>query len=571
MMSVDDSASADALSQALIAQLLEEEMKDMTSARFAERLQLSEAMQKPNGKGKQGEASMPLVNDTTKDVEMDDFAYALQVIADDTRVSSDAVFAAKMQLDNDASFMAGHQYAQQVAAAEKKILLDAEFARKLQDAHDSGQKDLDDESMKDADEVLEKDVVDKIFASDPNSKGKGKGKGKAPSYEQVMDSQSQTNDNQDSPSSPYETCGICLEPFQPTHSPSTATRSANSSNRVQFGLRLPCPGEHGYCISCMQSYIRSRLDPNDDGSASADAIVFPIPCPECRLADWPNGIQDPVAERVLEDKMIDLWHYQRLLDSMPHYYCPNPKCSVRVEVDEDQDDPQAECPACDSLLCVPCRALWHDEMTCEEYQKIPIEDRSPDDLLTLQTIKAENWRRCPKCSYIIELSMGCNHVTCRCRAEFCFKCGSMWDKERQRCTSDPACALWDEDMLLEQQERRRLHDGEIAAPRVVAAPAPPPPYNPVPEQNVQLADLDWINTRALCGRHVFTKLNVRQLRCQYCFVPVDSLRGLQMHLAMARHPLYACCGRLFRNEDNYNRHVRAGTRFGQHVHRVRRD
>ena len=24
---------------------------------------------------------------------------------------------------------------------------------------------------------------------------------------------------------------------------------------------------------------------------------------------------------------------------------------------------------------------------------------------------------------IVELTMGCNHITCRCKTEFCFKCG----------------------------------------------------------------------------------------------------------------------------------------------------
>lgn len=53
-------------------------------------------------------------------------------------------------------------------------------------------------------------------------------------------------------------------------------------------------------------------------------------------------------------------HHQKLLDSLPKYYCPNPRCSALVQVDEGEEDPQAICPSCDSMVCIPCRVLWHD-------------------------------------------------------------------------------------------------------------------------------------------------------------------------------------------------------------------
>ncbi|RYP64839.1 hypothetical protein DL769_006514 [Monosporascus sp. CRB-8-3] len=37
------------------------------------------------------------------------------------------------------------------------------------------------------------------------------------------------------------------------------------------------------------------------------------------------------------------------------------------------------------------------------------------------------WRRCYKCRTLVELTQGCTHMTCRCKAQFCYICGARWD------------------------------------------------------------------------------------------------------------------------------------------------
>ena len=37
------------------------------------------------------------------------------------------------------------------------------------------------------------------------------------------------------------------------------------------------------------------------------------------------------------------------------------------------------------------------------------------------------WRRCYKCRNLVELTQGCTHMTCRCKAQFCYICGAVWD------------------------------------------------------------------------------------------------------------------------------------------------
>lgn len=86
-----------------------------------------------------------------------------------------------------------------------------------------------------------------------------------------------------------------MEPFQPTYSPARAVLSANVSSRLAFGLRLPCPKEHGYRVDYLSTYIMSKLDPDGKGGGTLSGLVFPIRCPECRN-EW-SGIKDTVAER----------------------------------------------------------------------------------------------------------------------------------------------------------------------------------------------------------------------------------------------------------------------------------
>jgi hypothetical protein len=105
----------------------------------------------------------------------------------------------------------------------------------------------------------------------------------------------------------YATCGICMDAFQPTYSPYTASLSANSSSRLQFGLRLPCPQQHAYCVGCLTSYIEMKLDPEGKGGGNSGIIVFPIRCPECPITDYMDGIPDDIAGRVLGPEKMVLW------------------------------------------------------------------------------------------------------------------------------------------------------------------------------------------------------------------------------------------------------------------------
>lgn len=63
------------------------------------------------------------------------------------------------------------------------------------------------------------------------------------------------------------------------------------------------------------------------------------------------------------------------------------------------------------------------------------------------------------------------------------------------------------------------------------------------------------------------------LTCQYCDAKLNSIADLRYHLSRVRwHSVYACCGRFFKREEDFQRHLDSNfTRFVGHVHTVRRN
>ncbi|TRM63510.1 hypothetical protein BD626DRAFT_272723 [Schizophyllum amplum] len=566
-------AAADVSSELLIAQLLEQDLDALRSAREAERIHLDQAMAASH----LAAGRIPKNTYKRNIPSPSDSEVALELYLAEQIANADAAYAENLRTAQQASIAVDFQFAQKLAAAERKAALDAEFAKRLQAEDEDGR----DVGMNvDAEGMLSRDEMDMILSRDPNDKGKGKGKDK------VSDDVHAMNVSADIPTGAL-VCGICLDAFQLTYSPITASNSANTSNKLPFGLRLPCPKEHPYCIDCLSSHIKSKLDPNGDGTGNGpSSVVFPIRCPECPNEDWPTGIPDNIAQRVLSEKGMVMWHTQKLLDSIPKLYCPNKQCSALVQAHEDTDEPMAECPSCTQTMCVSCRVAWHSDLTCEEFQALPPDERSPEDQLLLELARAKHWRRCPDCQVIVELIVGCNHMICRCGTHFCFRCGSLWKKGRGRnpgqCTRDPPCDLWDEEMLLDDREQERQARAEAVQAAVPPPPIPEPPRHyavgiyggipriPTPPPAYRTGHLNWMDDpHVLCTRHWFTAGMVRDLRCGYCDVLLNSLADLRYHLEhVTRHPVYACCGRFFRKDVDFERHLSARpARFGEHVHR----
>ncbi|KAG6002304.1 hypothetical protein E4U21_003255 [Claviceps maximensis] len=180
-----------------------------------------------------------------------------------------------------------------------------------------------------------------------------------------------------------------------------------------------CPCSHDYCRDCMTELFMGAI--NDESLFPPRCCETPIPLDLMRL--------------FLSAKLLDTYKAKELEYATPNRtYCYVPTCSAFVPPTSVQDD-VATCVECQSKTCTMCKDKTHT-------------DDCPADTLTADVLRiaAENgWQRCYSCRGVIDLIMGCNHIICRCKAEFCYICGVAW----KNCN----CERWDEARIIHQEEQ----------------------------------------------------------------------------------------------------------------------
>jgi hypothetical protein len=116
----------------------------------------------------------------------------------------------------------------------------------------------------------------------------------------------------------------------------------------------------------------------------------------------------------------------------------NPKCSVFIG--PISGEPAIKrCSSCSSSMCTGCKIAAHVGEDCVESAA----------LIELKALAAEqHWQTCPgsSCNAIVELQVGCYHMTCRRRMQFCYLCSARW----KTC----GCDQWDEHRLINAAEHQ---------------------------------------------------------------------------------------------------------------------
>ncbi|KAI9894856.1 MAG: hypothetical protein M1814_000076 [Vezdaea aestivalis] len=197
---------------------------------------------------------------------------------------------------------------------------------------------------------------------------------------------------------------------------SVATTSRRSASTGLFGgifARPPPrqPMKRVECITCL----------SDDVPASRAARLNcgHIMCHDCLKRIFELSVNDPqhMPPRCCTPEHIPLKHVDRLFSdrfkitwnrkyqeytTKNRIYCPTRGCGEWIKP---------------SNIHVENGRKWHVRRECPN-------DEETNRLV--ETAKQEGWQRCFNCRAMVELKEGCNHMTCRCRAEFCMICGSKW-------------------------------------------------------------------------------------------------------------------------------------------------
>ncbi|KAL7922271.1 hypothetical protein ACQKWADRAFT_292957 [Trichoderma austrokoningii] len=183
------------------------------------------------------------------------------------------------------------------------------------------------------------------------------------------------------------------------------------------------------CVICMEETSPSK---------GADLKCGHRMCNACMKRNFEMSLRDPqhMPPRCCTKAHIPLKHVDQLFDDAfkrawnrkyaeystgNRVYCPSKRCGEWIKPTNfyrgEDGRMFAQCGRCDTKVCPECNSKWHSSLECprdEETNKL------------LDQAKEEGWMRCYKCKSLVELKEGCNHMTCRCGAQFCMLCGQKW-------------------------------------------------------------------------------------------------------------------------------------------------
>ncbi|KAL2835275.1 hypothetical protein BDW59DRAFT_168514 [Aspergillus cavernicola] len=162
--------------------------------------------------------------------------------------------------------------------------------------------------------------------------------------------------------------------------------------------------------------------------ATTDESLFPPKC--CGELIPLAFVQDELSEHELDQFKSAGVEFS----TMDRTYCSNTGCGRFISLPNITAD-RATCFHCGSYTCLMCKNAYHDNDDCPA-------DSALEATLTLAT--SQGWQRCFACRALVELNTGCYHMTCKCKAAFCYLCGNRW----KSCM----CPQWEERRLYERVE-----------------------------------------------------------------------------------------------------------------------
>lgn len=163
---------------------------------------------------------------------------------------------------------------------------------------------------------------------------------------------------------------------------------------------------HRMCHSCLKRIFKMAVN---------DPAHMPPRC--CTSDHIPlSHVEDlfDLKFKVNFNKKYDEYHARNRI------YCPNARCGVWIRPSNfhtEKGRKCATCPKCKTKACTMCGGKFHKSTDCP---------KDPEIARLVQQAEKEGWKRCYQCNAMVELREGCNHMKCRCTAEFCMVCGDKW-------------------------------------------------------------------------------------------------------------------------------------------------
>lgn len=147
----------------------------------------------------------------------------------------------------------------------------------------------------------------------------------------------------------------------------------------------PAPCGHHYCSDCLSDLFSTSM---------RDERFYP---PRCCNQHIPFEYAAVFLRTEVETEFSSK---KEELDDSRRTYCHVPTCSTYVPQSHKQAD-VARCPTCQQETCILCHGAKHDG------------DCAADEAAqsVMDTASKEGWQRCYSCQRMVELTIGCNHIT----------------------------------------------------------------------------------------------------------------------------------------------------------------
>lgn len=178
----------------------------------------------------------------------------------------------------------------------------------------------------------------------------------------------------------FEDCTICGEPV--------------------VGELYFTPCGHPYDYDCLQELFRKAM--NDESLFPPSCCNIPVPFTDVQR-HFDNQFNATFEKKSLEFNTKD------------RVYCSHPTCSAFLG-SATEDPSSIECQGCLQLTCGACKQQAHIGRECSLHL----------DKVVLDMAKDNGWQRCYSCKHVVELTRGCFHMICICKAQFCYLCATPW-------------------------------------------------------------------------------------------------------------------------------------------------
>ncbi|RMZ76774.1 hypothetical protein DV737_g4628, partial [Chaetothyriales sp. CBS 132003] len=174
--------------------------------------------------------------------------------------------------------------------------------------------------------------------------------------------------------------------------------------RLSKTAKLPC--KHRMCHTCLRRIFRLSI--------SDPAHMPPRCCTDDHIAlKHVDKLFDNDFKKTFNSKYLEYTASNRV-------YCVNRSCGQWIrpkDITTEHGRKMGKCKKCGTLVCATCNNKAHRSRDCP---------KDPATRQFIETAKQKGWQKCYSCSAMVELKEGCNHMTCRCTAEFCMVCGLKW-------------------------------------------------------------------------------------------------------------------------------------------------